>query len=77
MIVRPTKRTKGAALSAGLVVAMVALALPILRAWPAGEDTGTPAVERDVTKRTAAMSREVSPTAPPNRPPRCCHETRT
>ncbi len=63
MIVRPTKRTKGAALSAGLVVAVIALALPILRVWPAGGDTGTPAVERDVTRRTPATSREVSPTA--------------
>ena len=63
---RPTKRTKGAALSAG-VVAMIALALPILRVWPAGEDTGIPAVERDVTKRTPAMSREVSP--PTTQPP--------
>ena len=65
MIVRPTKRTKGAALCAGLVVAMFTLAVPILRVWPAGEDTTTPAIERDVTvtKRTAAMSREVSPTA--------------
>jgi sortase A len=63
MIARPTKRTKGAALSVGLLVAMVALALPILRVWPAGEDTTTPAVQRDVTKRTAAASREVSPTA--------------
>jgi len=39
VIARPTKRTKGAALSVGLVVAMVALALPILRVWLAGGDT--------------------------------------
>lgn len=57
-----TKRTKGAALVAGLLVAVVALALSVLGVWPAGENTGTAAVERDVTKRAAATSREASPT---------------